>query len=215
MKIRAKKTHKIWTAAEDRMLRRRYSFDECSKIAVELGRTKCSVYVRARRFKLAKLAKVREEFVQRLPGAGVLAYTAGLIDGDGSIQLNPNNTGYWGLTICITSCADGYLEGVRSSWFELGTLHYYKSRGTREGRRICNWRIYSAQSAWFLKAILPYMRLKREQALLGIEFRKHVGAHGEPMTEDRQNKRQNLGERMRELNAKTGKGRIHVLRSAI
>lgn len=147
-----------------------------------------------------------------LPDVPILAYTAGLLDGEGSIQINGAKNGteggrsYWTLSVQICSVGEDFLEGVRARWHNIGAITYSKSRGSRAGRTIRNWRLYSAQAEWFLAAILPYLRLKQEQARIALEFRQYVAPRKNWLTPERLEQRERLALEMRALNARTGKG---------
>jgi len=147
---------------------------------------------------------------QSAPSIDIIAYTAGLLDGEGSVQINHSNTGsgkaYWSLCVQICNVGEGFLESLREEWGGIGSLTYWTSRGSRKNRRICNWRFHSAQAEWFLKQLLPYLRLKKEHAQIAIEFRGFVAPHKGWFTPERLEKRSQLALRIRELNARTGKG---------
>lgn len=148
------------------------------------------------------------------PSVELMAYTAGLLDGEGSIQINGTRNGqgatYWGLTVQITNVGDGFLEEVRARWGEVGSVTYSTSRGSREGRRICNWRLYSAQADWFLRWVQPYVVLKRAHVANALEFRQYVAPHKNWLTPERLEQRERIALEMRRLNAATGKGRAAV-----
>jgi hypothetical protein len=145
------------------------------------------------------------------PSDTTLAYLAGLIDGEGSIQINPSRgksgKRYWCLTIQISSVGDGFLEEMRDRCGALGTITYWKSRGVTRAhhRRITNWRIYALQGRWLLERVLPYLVLKKDQAEVALAFlaKKIVGRNKIPL--EVKDERYALAMRMRQLNAKTGK----------
>lgn len=141
------------------------------------------------------------------------AYTAGLLDGEGSIQINPSKNGakavksYWALSVQISTVGVDFLEPICAEW-GLGRCTYWKSRGSRPGRRVCNWRLYALEAEAFLRAVQPYLRLKREHVQVALEFRSLITPESckrgglSPETSER---RGILARRMRELNARTGK----------
>lgn len=110
-----------------------------------------------------------------------LAYIAGLLDGEGSIVI--------GMTK-VTSPRPRPLVWP-SHWLQVGIVNTNKDlidwlhrtigghisdnshAPSRKRQRPCwAWRIISNQAQEFLEAILPYMRVKRRQAELAIEFQK-------------------------------------------
>lgn len=55
-------------------------------------------------------------------------------------------------------------------------------------------------------AVLPYLRVKHEQAHLGLEFRKYVGHSRGQLTEEVARIRTEIANSVRVLNDKHGKG---------
>lgn len=107
-----------------------------------------------------------------------LAYTAGIIDGEGCIFIRKSSS---------RSCSAGYqyslgihvvnTDKVLVDWLRLnhGGNTYCNSR-TKAGNKVWLWRIHAKQASEFLEAVSPFLLLKRNQAKIGIEFQanKHV-----------------------------------------
>ena len=135
-----------------------------------------------------------------------LPYAAGLFDGEGCIHINKwtsalKNGNQYSLLVQIKMC-DGRL------------LHDFKrdfgGNLTSEKRSLVNpkhsdilvWRVGARQAAAFLKEILPYLRLKRKQALLAISFQEKMPITGRgryPVTADEIHFRENAYKEMRDL----------------
>lgn len=103
-----------------------------------------------------------------------LAYTAGIIDGEGCIKI------FKVLAEKINRNFDRYTLNVQVDmvnkdiilWLHeryKGSIHFHKKRNPKHND---SWRWYlcSQQAASFLKLILPYLIVKKNNALNAIEF---------------------------------------------
>jgi intein/homing endonuclease len=146
----------------------------------------------------------------------LLAYTAGFMDGEGSIQINPSksasNKRYWGLTVQVSSCNIEVLEWLRLSWNGIGTIHSWNPNKGRAKQQSHNWRIYSKQAEYLLKKIQPYLQIKSENARVALEFRKLTGFTRGQITEKIASQRLFLATQMRDLNRRYGKGKIKIVK---
>ena len=73
---------------------------------------------------------------------------------------------------------------------------------------VAAWRLYSWQAEVFLERLLGFLRLKKEHAHTALEFRKLVAYGKNSLTDAGSAKRTALAFKIRELNAKTGKGKL-------
>lgn len=102
-----------------------------------------------------------------------LAYTAGIMDGEGSIGITRNKS---------KSCKRGYalelLVQVTSSdewlcqWLKFGFGGGLGHSINSAGNPMWHWSLGARKAAEFLRLILPYLNLKRPQAELAITFQK-------------------------------------------
>lgn len=115
----------------------------------------------------------RRELITNLPID--LSYIAGLFDGEGCVNIEKNKasdmlSGFrYQLKTTIQIREAWILEELKNIFG--GSLIYYKDsfeKHSPTGR----WRLTDKKAGLFLKIILPYLRLKKEQAIVGIEFRK-------------------------------------------
>lgn len=155
--------------------------------------------------------------VQRgqMPPLETIIYTAGLLDGEGSIQINPSHSRnggkcYWNLTVQVSSSCESVLRELCDSWGQ-GAITSWKPRGKYSYRRSFNWRIYSHDAEVFLRTVEPYLRIKRENAQVALEFRKHVGFKKGQLTPEVSKTRNDLAMKLRELNQRYGKGQCKSL----
>lgn len=108
-----------------------------------------------------------------------LAWAAGVMDGEGCILVHAQSGrmgrhGVQGapiheLRVVLVNTNKPMLDRFQS-WFG-GAITKKKKRGT-ERRNIAEWRISGQRAAGVLSQLLPYLLVKREEALLGLEFAK-------------------------------------------
>jgi hypothetical protein len=141
----------------------------------------------------------------------IKGYIAGIIDGEG--------------TICVIRCDyESYYKTYNRKWpyyficiragmidkqaihlihkeTGLGILETEKSYGGK--RPMYRWRIHKREQAKeFLEIFLPYLRVKKQQAILALDFIKNYKrCHiSNPITQEIEDERRSYWERMRTLN---------------
>lgn len=111
----------------------------------------------------------------------VLAYTAGLIDGEAYIGIDHQNAAkfsgkrrsdFYRMNVSV-NVTDKSMTDFLMRHF--GGYYRTRKRLTVNGRLVHSWYIDGDRAIAFLKAILPYMVAKKDQARLGIKFRKSFG----------------------------------------
>lgn len=113
---------------------------------------------------------------KRSPLVEVLAYAAGVIDSDGSIDIRRDT---WALRHGIM-CQATFSERVTVRQIEPQAVDLLKAtfgghRGTasnRHGQPLHHWQVVDRVAAAFLVDVLPYLRIKRRQADLCLELRR-------------------------------------------
>lgn len=114
-----------------------------------------------------------------------LAYTAGIIDGEGCIHISRQwDKRYKGcykysLSVSVASTDEWLCKWLHFAWG--GSVHY-ATKNNPKWRPSWVWQLSSKQACKFLKTILPYLRIKRPQAEIAIEFqsRQQVGGRRTP-----------------------------------
>ena len=146
----------------------------------------------------------------------VRAYTAGILDGEGSVQLNPsksktNGKKYWCLTVQVSSGDTELLEWLKVTW-GIGNVGVYKPKGSVNFRVNGCWRCYSKEATILLKAVLPYLRIKKKHAETALEFKEKCSPRMEKnsgrakqLTPELIARRRELAIELAMLNAKSGK----------
>lgn len=108
-----------------------------------------------------------------------LAYTAGIIDGEGSIRIQKHRRVdyYQGHHYCMV-VAVCMCDMAVPTWLHLkfgGSLNSYKGR--KQGyKREYHWTITTKNAKKFLELILPYLKQKQGQARVAIEFQEMKSA---------------------------------------
>ena len=98
------------------------------------------------------------------------AYLAGLIDGEGTIGVYGTQKcpRYFRCTVIVTNC-----DPVLMAWLrELGVGRIDVQRGRlAQHRPVSRWRVEKREDVRaVLRAVLPYLVVKRAQALLALDF---------------------------------------------
>lgn len=111
---------------------------------------------------------------------GDLCYIAGLFDGEGCIQIVKNKKRKrnsiedrlcFVLRVSIGNTDLGLLESVKKN-IGMGTIIF--RRKPREGSNFksYSYRVSDSQAFIVLKKLIPFLRSKKEEAILGIEFQE-------------------------------------------
>ncbi len=107
-----------------------------------------------------------------------LAYTAGIIDGEGCIYIHkrvtPENRSRvrYSLLIKVSSTDEWLIEWLHFAWGGAIGTHSEKSRRLKNWSPAWQWTLQTKQAYEFLKLILPYLQLKKPQAELALKFQE-------------------------------------------
>jgi len=126
-----------------------------------------------------------------------LAYVAGIVDGEGSISIyTVRNQFYSKVSVANT---DDILMNWLVERFGGGITHHQFKNSWKP---LFTWQIYSQQAAEFLRLILPFLKLKWQQAeiLIELENMKSTNYRFRPLTGAEYDKRNALREAARILN---------------
>ena len=110
-----------------------------------------------------------------------IRYLAGLMDGEGCIAIrlrkdmpkNPRNS--YMLVVQISMTHEGVISAIKKS--AGGAMSEIKWHRRMSNRPAYQWRLYSNAAAEFLEKCLPYLIVKKDEALLGISFQKHMNEY--------------------------------------
>ena len=112
-----------------------------------------------------------------------LAWAAGFFDGEGSVGIYPrtqyhHGKKYVGWRVCARLCGCNRVSVERFAEIVGNGVVRLERRKTKKLREVWGWRAYNAEVMTALERLLPYLVVKKEQVLLGIEFRSTVGNFG-------------------------------------
>lgn len=100
-----------------------------------------------------------------------LAYAAGLMDGEGCIHIARSRNSY---TLQITF---NQTDSIIAPWL-YAHFNGYLYKYPKDNYQYHEWSIFSNKAVDFLKKILPYLTLKKDQAKLAIQFQEERNARG-------------------------------------
>ena len=105
-----------------------------------------------------------------------LAYIASLFDGEGTVTISEYNASRYGgcqrrILMVMLSSTDRSIIDYLLSLFN-GSLTITKAHNNH--KEIYRWTLSSRMAADFLSGILPYLRIKREHAIIGLEWQATV-----------------------------------------
>ncbi len=110
-----------------------------------------------------------------------LAYTAGIIDGEGCIGIYHSNAlarkNQWRLILEVTVTNTG--EWL-CQWLKMqfgGGIRIHRDEALHH-KKCWRWRVTSRQALSFLELVAPYLQLKRPQAELAITFQSKKRCRG-------------------------------------
>lgn len=107
----------------------------------------------------------RESLSRGIPNNRII-YLAGFFDGEGNIQFGRNKSVPCGLQVRVGQKPQGIEILNQFKWYFGGSIYEYSSKP------FYLWEITSKGAANCLNKLLPYLRLKKRQAELAIEFQK-------------------------------------------
>lgn len=99
-----------------------------------------------------------------------LAYIAGLVDGEGSVLIEPSSDRTFRVELQIVNTDKRMIDFVKES-LGIGRIHPTPIKGGRK-KILWRWNLVNNHATLVMKLLLPYLVIKKEQALLCIQYRK-------------------------------------------
>lgn len=129
--------------------------------------------------------------MQKLKGNTLLAYTAGIIDGEGSIGLHrkfqrtsPTSQKKSIQMVVAVGNTNEWLINLLYMQFG-GSLRLRKPRADMPNqKKLWEWSITNNKASNFLALILPYLTIKRPQAELAIQFQNRRKGRGHALSDE-------------------------------
>ena len=139
------------------------------------------------------------------------SYWAGFIDGEGSIMITKffSNDGFhknptYQLQIGVATTNKKNMEKL-SLFAKSGSITERRFKRPNQ-RNAYYWGLKGDKAMLFIKRILPFLKLKKEQALVGIEFQEKknqpnkFGGSLRPLNQEELNYRESMREKIQKLN---------------
>jgi hypothetical protein len=132
-----------------------------------------------------------------------IAYFAGIVDGEGSIGielLSPTKSRkktYYVCRLCVINTNLALMQWIKENFG--GT---FDAKAPKiPNRKLCyRWHIFGKDLENLITALMPHLRIKKEQAQLLLRYRETVASQGWLITDDILEKRRLLHLRCKELN---------------
>jgi len=131
-----------------------------------------------------------------------LAYTAGIIDGEGCIGIyaqlrTPKNKKGYQVRVSVNHTNGDLMHWLARTY---GGKVYFEARNNPKWKHRWAWILTGKGVSVFLELIYPYLRLKKAQAELALKFQGNRRGKGYPLTEDELNLDKMQRTLMNELN---------------
>lgn len=130
------------------------------------------------------------------PPDPVLAYVAGLIDGEGHIGITKSHGKYFSVEVTVGMAVKA-LPLLRQLEQQFGGSIHKSRNATEQWSEAWKWRIGGASARRFLEQIEPYLFLKRPQAKIAMAL-----PTGRPWTAEKEREAAQLKDEMRKANMK-------------
>lgn len=210
--MNSKKTWELWSAPEIEILQREYGRLGVKGIMKLLpSRTKSAIATRARMLGVTLLPETRGYGLSKDLSENLTelekAYLAGLFDGEGCIHIathikrNHSATHYSQLHLIVSNTNKQVMDYLTS---KLGGNLIIRKPYKKRQRSYYMWRIYSQKAGDLLEILLPYLIIKKEEALLAIEFQSTLNYEPKKLSPETIIERDEIAEKLKQL-----KGRIH------
>lgn len=135
-----------------------------------------------------------------------LIYTAGVMDCDGHIMVRYfKRKDRYSIAAGATNTKKALSEFLKDKFG--GSVSVRKDKNPKHKTRY-DWYISEKSAFPFIKSIVPYLKLKKEQAEIAMEFKKLIGKQGSKQSADNQQKRIELYSKVHKLNER---GNGHAL----
>jgi hypothetical protein len=109
----------------------------------------------------------------------VLAYTAGMLDGEGSITTGISKHGRVSTFVGISNTDMGVLEWFQEQ-FGGGVIQWNGVTPGKGKKKVHYWRIPSASQTEFLKLMIPFLKIKVKQMRLMMVLRSLIERKAKP-----------------------------------
>jgi len=142
-----------------------------------------------------------------------IIYIAGLFDGEGHITISKNvyknkkwNPAYY-LSIGITNTDKQILEWIKVIVGTGRVRLNSKAKTIGNSQNCYSWLATAKQAKFVLELLYPFLKIKKDRAMLGIEFQKRMKriVNQIPVSKEEIMLRERTRLKVRELNGRSGK----------
>jgi hypothetical protein len=133
---------------------------------------------------------------------GQLCYIAGIVDSEGCIRLHRSYRKYgcgvsYSIEVAVSNTNQKLLNYLRNVT-DLG--HITEKYNGENARNIYRWRLTTYHLKKFLLSIVPFLRIKKEQALLIVRYINITNDDGTKLTLEQIKEKEDIYEKISELN---------------
>lgn len=135
------------------------------------------------------------------------AYLAGFFDGEGCISISKhhkarNNThGHcYGISISVSNTFKSVMIWLAQVTKSQCYIRQLRTKERKHRKIIWEWRCFANGARLFLENLLPYLKVKRKQAELVLEFLQYKGKQGRRVSNIEFQRRTNLYNKIKALN---------------
>lgn len=121
-----------------------------------------------------------------------LGWTAGIIDGEGTIALGKSHQ----LHVAVDSCNRVVTKKLEELW---GGSEWKLKQVTKAGNPRHRWQVTGYEARGFLMTLRPHLILKEVQAEVAIAFGLTLGTSGKHVTKEIRKMREELVQELQEL----------------
>jgi len=99
---------------------------------------------------------------------------AGIIDGEGSINISRSTHNSYSMSLIIQMASKETMTFIKENF----TGHSYAISVKNSKSVFYRWQVSGPAAARLLERVLPYLLEKKRQALLAMEYQSHIGTGG-------------------------------------
>lgn len=133
------------------------------------------------------------------------AYAAGILDGEGCVHVAKNNAKrlrkpYHQLRVMVSMTDQSPVIWLAERFGGSVYTKVHTAPTKAHWRPLHMWTLVGRQAHAFLEKVLPYLKVKRQQAVLGLELQSLAGHRSRPITEEQFARREDIRRAVSDLN---------------
>ena len=129
------------------------------------------------------------------------AYLAGVLDSDGCVTIGKSDSkgrSYYRLCVHITNTSRELIDWLAT--FFGGTIYLSNPNSPKHYKSAWRWSVRGRDASPILWGVLPYLRVKRERAELGLQFIKTMDRSPQLLTDKQVKQRERIHAILRSMN---------------